>query len=148
MKTDTGSREEALTGRELDAAVAERVMGVKLTRAPLIPRTANGNSVFTDDGADAWYQAYPDSIAIKLLPRYSTDIAAAMEVLATLRAKGWSADIAMYPEDYVVSLFRFGDSDETRSQADSAWRSRTEDERGDVLATLICRAALAAVASE
>lgn len=123
--------------RELDAEVAERVMGIALTRAPLIPRSVSASSVFTDDGADAWRQAYPDSIAVSVLRYYSTDISAAMEVVEKLREQKW--DIQMSSDDESLTWQVMLDA---RTVTD---RLLLAEHKSDSLPEAICRAALKAV---
>lgn len=72
---------EGLAGRELDAAVAERVMGFH--------RHHSGVLLPNDDRLHLWYDDAMNAEAAKgelwlRVPRYSTDIAAAMEVVEKL----------------------------------------------------------------
>ena len=64
---------EMKAGRELDALVAERVMGWRI-----------------DDADGKWTSPSPNAIThFTRPPAYSTDIAAAMEIVPRLRAFGW-----------------------------------------------------------
>ena len=71
-------------GRELDALVAEKVMGMKL------------------DAAAGWnHPSLVQGTPLKIIPpKYSTDIAAAWQVVQNLRERGWYFDIGDKPSDY------------------------------------------------
>lgn len=106
-----------LTGRELDMAVAEHVIG--WVRGP---RWGNGNGPWIIDGTEgrSWEST----------PRYSTDMTAAMEVLEKMRA-----------DEYEVRITSFGVEDR------AVWavcfhKGYGDAFHGDSLPLLICRAAL------
>lgn len=75
-----------MTDRELDALVAEKVMGWRIERYMTNPPKPTGMGM------------PPDSTTIAEIPAYSTDIAAAWEVVEKMRAQGfdnqfsWRAD--------------------------------------------------------
>jgi len=112
-------------GREMDALVAERVMGWTLGR-----RYANGNGEWQGHphgGTLTWDQT----------PRYSTDIRAAWEVVEKMRADGYAtihvscgADLKGNPVPGWYASF-FADKDRPGGFA-----------RGATMAEAICRAAL------
>lgn len=80
--------DELKPGRELDALVAERVMGWKL-----LPDTAYGHSeqAAMDANKMAWFDNNNDYIAGELDydHQFSTDIAAAWQVVEKLREDDW-----------------------------------------------------------
>lgn len=124
-----------IAGRELDALVAERVMGWTLT-TPVDP--ACDFAVGTKrDGTDARrnFGRGPDGKEVSF-PLYSTDIAAAWQVVEKLRADGYEVQVAAEPDPrvsaYHCEIARLSDSGSTVEFDDTA-------------PLAICRAALAAV---
>jgi hypothetical protein len=69
-------------GRELDALVAEKVMGIKAYRVNQDMEVFTNRRQFLDKG-DYWYT--PSKDATHALPYYSTDIAAAWLVVEKMR---------------------------------------------------------------
>lgn len=69
----------ALEGRELDAAIAEDVMGQTVVFA-IKPWVGLESGVFSDQAYRIWTRSYPSGAAPRRLPRYSSDIAAAWQV--------------------------------------------------------------------
>ena len=68
---------EIPVGLELDRAVAKRVMGTEIRSA-----------VFTRDYGDGEYTVWTP------VPKYSTDIAAAWQVVKKMIANGWNAHVS------------------------------------------------------
>jgi hypothetical protein len=126
------TRDEILNtpaGRELDALVAEKVMELKVDYEfsdVLEPRVP-----FLVDKYDEW----------GYLPNYSTDIAAAWEVVEFLRRKFWSTNIVCwdYSVKWVVTCeYRTGHGEPKKTLYADA----------DTAPLAICRAALLAVMGE
>lgn len=113
--------------RQLDAEIAERVFGAKWYPTPNDMNYGEAfwlqfpSEEFADMGA-GWVLGYryadnvtPDVIKSKL-PHYSTDIAAAFQVVEAMRAKGWGVQIddhGFLLEEWRV-LFMQDTSDESR----------------------------------
>jgi peptide subunit release factor RF-3 len=104
--------------RELDALIAEKVMGIKETLVYELYDKSTGEKVITFDS----------------IPHYSTDIAAALEVVEKLKSLGWNMAI-------------------TNNQGWAIWISQDwiddvmgiADVRAETLPHCICLAALKAV---
>lgn len=137
---------EVPVGPELDAAVAERVMGYRWWRTTLRysteVRRALCHPEFKNDEwqlADGTEEAFTGSNPF--LPFYSTSWAAAMDVVAKMQADGWKVEMTddscetIMP--WFVSFFR---SDEKHFEI--------HDSGAETLPEAICRAALAAVGQE
>lgn len=81
------------TGRELDALVAEKVMGWRW-------RGGRGLKLLVAPEADTWYELRGDeriaADAFRDVPHYSTAIAAAWLVVEGLRAEGWDFSLRNY----------------------------------------------------
>lgn len=71
---------EQLSGRALDLAVAERVMGFDRLTARIDPMNR--------DGEPQYYMGYP--LGHDFAPVYSQSIEAAMQVVENMREQGWS----------------------------------------------------------
>jgi hypothetical protein len=113
-------------GRELDALVAERVMGKVFRRYPLGSvgaESMGGWEPFFEDG----------TITFGGPPRYSADMADAWAVVEAMRGRGWRIDLAQASDDSWGAEFYRLDSE------------RTATAQMDTAALAICRAALAAV---
>jgi len=123
---------DVAVGPDLDALVASQVMGIP---------EVNGNFLFADGLRSR-----------KELPCYSTDIAAAWQVVDTMRERGhpWvfldllDGGVPGVPEPRWCAGF-----DATLDQRDCARRNLEMDGEGDgdTPAVAICRAALKAVAN-
>jgi hypothetical protein len=100
---------EKLEGRQLDAAVAERVMGAdkekEIDLAMLDPSGV--------------IDSFRDTIWANILPHYSTDIAAAWRVVEKLREEGWQvvinvlddgAEVAVTRHEMAGHLYEFADT--------------------------------------
>ena len=128
-------------GRELDALVAEEVMGEVEAHAPVgdgLTRTDVFGAPSLLAADDKIRVAYPKSLAAGRLwpaqycgPKYSTDLAAAWEVVEKMR------------ERYVDFLLEW-DHDQWRA----SYCGENEDARADTVALAICLAALRAVGVE
>lgn len=148
------------TGRELDALVAERVMGWKRAGADSYIRPAHRASLdFPGETINDWdakgphdwlvapnafhrdqYVAFCGCESTVEIPAYSTDIAVAWDVVVAMRAKGWVVSINNEcARDCVGVVFERDPS-----------REDDEDERppvichDDTVALAVCRAALQA----
>lgn len=123
---------EQLTGRELDAAVAERVMGWWLCDDDGTWRGSDGSAI----GGSGAFQAFEEEWSP------STDIAAAWLVVSAMADKGWSARVespALVSRD-VRCMFSIPHEDEEFGQITA------EVEAYAITAPeAICRAALAAI---
>lgn len=85
-------RQDWRTLRKLDAEIAERVIG--WTRYPKAMHPTDNRTI---EGILYCPPKMPwDSNALNVVPAYSTDIAAAMEVVEKLRADGWSFACTLY----------------------------------------------------
>lgn len=119
-------------GREMDAVVAERVMG---RRATMLPTSLSE--------ADPHVVDYSISRGFSRCPSYSTSIAAAWEVVEKMDSLGWYLTLDRLHQKEAGRFWR------------CEWMKYTEeDERcgdcwedGDTPAHAICRAALQALAS-
>lgn len=121
-----------VAGRELDALVAEKVMGWIW-----FPKDDEGPRYLASPDPNSMYVWYPGS-GVGTHPLYSTSIAAAWEVWDKLIADGWYPDVITSHVsdglDYRCELHRGGDGDGDYviSHADTA-------------PLAICLAALAAI---
>ena len=156
-----------LSGRELDAATAERVMGWE--RVMLFDHAFNPvwlsdttREMYTtgtqvpylvppgrmQDGAnEVGAREVINGLTIggdQDLPRYSESIEAAMQVVEKMRERGWSFDIYIFPESYSVSAFHSGASNDITEEYLSNMRTRTEDYVCRSFAKALCLAALEA----
>lgn len=117
--------------RELDALVAEKVMGCKVT-------VLDSESGLFDCGCGAWehqgsYFDEGDEEEWSSLARYSTDIAAAWKVVAAMQAKNW-AWIIDNMQDYLGSW-----------QAHFEYETSVVTAESENVCEAICLAALKAV---
>lgn len=126
MNTSEPNQDGELTGRALDAAIAERVM--EWERVPV-------KSVLTE-----FQYRTPDHIGLiwpSNAPRYSSSIADAMKVLPALRKRLALSDSIVFwckPSSFIVQIW-----------ADDADDTELANVLADTLPEAICRAALAAV---
>jgi len=118
---------EILMSRELDAEIAEKVMGFKFKKS-------SGISVSGKPWNDVWVK---DGMAQQEPDPCSTDIKAAWEVVAALRNRGFN--IIFYMRDDGKNCVRF--TKEASIKATEKW---TDFE----IPEAICRAALKAVENE
>lgn len=80
--------------RQIDALVAKQVMEERVIDIPFIPNTVcPETALFTDEAASEWRKRYPHSCPIKTIPRYSSKIAAAWQVVERMIALGYRLDI-------------------------------------------------------
>jgi hypothetical protein len=78
-----------LSGRELDAAVAEQVMG--FTRAPEPPHRTDNRAI---SGVLYYLPETPwDRNQQNVVPYFSSDVAAAMQVVEKMREQGWTFEL-------------------------------------------------------
>lgn len=137
---------EGLSGRDLDAAVAERVMdwrwwrtkapSGKVRRGLMQPDITLSERWELADGSEDEFEG--DN---SFMPRYSSDIAAAMEVVTKMALPPHDLYVTMevYQNEQRFSFrCRFDDADDSDPVGSSG---------GDSLAEAICRAALAAIDS-
>lgn len=134
---------DTLTGRALEREIGERVMGLQAKKHIL---TAAEHYQLVDwrlvdrDGRplpDTWACRAPDQVWGDC-PCYSSDIAAAWQVVEELRRRGWSVFVVVQPwvtSSPVWSVDVVNRDDSYRAYADSAPEA-------------ICRAALRAVAAQ
>lgn len=136
-------------GRELDALVAEKVIGWQWSG----PTPPSGSFLNTDRGFPAVYLPLDSAVPTYTshLPNYSTDIAAAWHLVDALHEQDMNLMLEQCDSDCVV----YGESphsDEVVARAGqwAAW-FQTEITKGraggDTPALAICRAALQAVSS-
>ena len=89
--------EKMQAGRELDALIAEKVMGWEWRKTSLNDEQkvlVMGNYNPLDDSTDFWWG---DDV-MKLVPYYSRDIAAAWQVVEKMREEGLDIDITVRPK--------------------------------------------------
>lgn len=110
-------------GRELDALVAEKVMG--WTHIPVGSHPNLRSEAWTNDNGAS---------AVFTLPFYSQDIAAAWEVVEQLKTLGWTCFLDNDDGQHDCEFARMGDQPFNAIQ-----------ERGETAPLAICRAALNAV---
>lgn len=89
-------------GRELDALVAEKVMGWKKDRVRVGRNSGDGTTFWTIDAlrfGDRIHALEPHDQPLNVpgLPPYSTDIAAAWEVVDNMRARNLEFEISSAP---------------------------------------------------
>lgn len=128
-----------LIGRELDAAIAERVFG-------LVPCTADSHRT---GGTAPWFcHAQPDSPGMGGETRlYSWDILEAWSVVANLAARGWKVDVQnRYPGCYAchVHFPAHISYKNVYERADRAIDGKALTD-GQLAALAICRAAIGAI---
>ena len=126
---------ESLAGRELDVAIAERVMG-------LVPCQSEQHELGAKFYAERPCHAQPDSPTKGgETSLYSTDIGAAMQVVERLRASNWYVTLSNGDEragkEWFVEFLRSDGKYLYNGEADC-----------DSLPEAICRAALKAVKSK
>jgi hypothetical protein len=124
-------------GRELDALVAERVFG----RIVDYGRHGPGQLIATNprDEDDNWHD----------LPPYSTDIAAAWQVLEAVAVKGTDFYIEYSPSPYALYWCRFNDTTQgTWTKSGGSEDKRRGDAHASTAPHAICLAALEAVGVE
>ena len=154
MADETQVREPALepqtitAGRELDALVAERVMGIKPTPITVI----DGTGVRADVGTLSSSYRLPDGRTgreARSLPHYSTDMAAAWQVVEAMERCGlWlMLEHCRFREMFDVEPDRFAEAGQWTAHFQTPVNC-LGSECGDTAALAICRAALAAVAQE
>lgn len=119
------SPEQGLTGRELDAVVAERVMGWQ--------RQPQYN----------YWMTFPEGETFQLHAliatwKPSTEIATAMNVVERLRERGWTFEMYAHPEGFSAQAYSF-------LVNTTAIEHFTAKIICDSLPEAICRAALATV---
>lgn len=126
------SSDAALSGRELDAAVAERVMGLEVRwfwpgeeRKNQHPVTPTGRKSYDGKGTE-WDH----------IKHYSTDIAAAMRVIEKMRERGYGWTIVTHRDGWFVRCFELPDEG-------LRWRHNSHVNKS--LAHTICETALAAL---
>lgn len=97
-------------GRELDALVAEKVMEWQDCMLDNKPIDGLGKT--------------PEGRTAVIIPNYSTNIAAAWEVVEKMRNLGWFFDLnfqasytAMFRTDYLITTRRFEEKEETAPHA-------------------------------
>lgn len=98
--------EQGLAGRELDKAVAERVFGLTLAHQSSgygsMSMGGNGSVIHSETSCKFCGGMRPDADYLKgnrcihAAPRYSIDIAAAMEVVEKMRGDKWSFACTLY----------------------------------------------------
>ena len=121
--------------RELDVEVAEKVMGITKIFSPSDYKGSEDCFVCGEDIAYIPSGKSPrthmiDALAIR---RFSSEIAAAMEVVEKLRADGWSFACTLYEGKLPYASFCKGTAKSSRNAEAGA------------LSEAICRAALAAI---
>lgn len=133
---------ERIAGRELDALIAERVMGETLSWWDVVDEGGErkglvwGNEYRRPTREEAeWYAARRRGWkAVPVVVQYSEDIEYAMQVVDAMRAKGWR--------------WRIGTGDENPEHVYAAfWKARgflvQHSDEAPTAALAICRAALA-----
>lgn len=120
-----------LTGRELDTAVAEQVMGWKR----VVSRSAIKRLSHYGDG-DWWHAPNGEGFA-ENVPPYSTDHAAAFAVEEEIKRRGWC-------NEYIVALMELFGIDEQKPVYDGVWTPTYDELWMFIHATAEqkCRAAL------
>lgn len=109
-------------GRELDATVAEKVMGLQV--------------MIHNPGSGEWRTLYAGGDT-PLLPYYSSDPAAAWSVVERMRELGWYWEIVgRSNEPYIGAWFYGGPTNPSKG---------THDGYADTMPLAVCRAALAAL---
>jgi hypothetical protein len=109
-------------GREMDALVAEKVMGLPLAANAQAPRGRGVDPYFRDADAEAREAWYPNGMRCRRVPRYSTESAPALDALAQVGG--------------IVTIQRIRPDE---------WHVRIDQEKwwGETLPFAICRALLA-----
>lgn len=130
----------SLFGRKLDALIAEQVLG--WTRHPDTMHPTDNRTIGSVLYCRPEYPATNFGGELNCVPYYSTDIAAAMEVVDRLASDGWDITlrnplILGIPRKWRCDLFRGNDSGPHESEMVVA----------ETLPLAICRAALATEAN-
>jgi|SRR6185503_6855714 len=122
--------------RELDVLVAERVMGLDVYR-----HDGGDDLVFTEDRdwADAGEPLIDTGGNPRKVPRYSTDIAAAFQVVEAILKRFRRFEIHALPDCYAVQV------EDGTDDINSYYVANVEAETAPLA---ICRAALAALGVE
>lgn len=126
--------DEMAAGRKLDALVAEKVMGRTICEHSKVRSVAQSCGLAMCGDLDCVGEMHYDH-----LPRYSTDIAAAWNVLETLQSKGWS-EFKIMGNKGIIGIAFYCDTSADDIQG-------FDHERGS-LPLSICRAALKAMKKE
>jgi hypothetical protein len=121
---------EMEAGREMDALVAENVMGWKPHKVISCPFNKEGCLVYHYEGD--WRPNWKD-----IVPNYSTDIKDAWKVVEKMDAGGYSLDITRYPNEKCRVNFHIPFSSRLKDNVTA---------EGKEFPLAICRAALLAVA--
>ena len=126
-------------GREMDALVAERVMGWKNLH------WVEGGKKDNASWPTGWYGDGPEN-EVYLYKNYSTDIAAAWEVVKNLieRKYEWQMEMERYGERVIFEC-HICDTQHGGWSGESQWYERLSDAKGDSAPLAICRAALRSV---
>jgi hypothetical protein len=92
-------------GRELDALVAEKVMGLTVIRTPFVPRDVTPRGThFTDEAVTEWRRTYPNSVEVNRVSRYSTDMTAAWQMVGRLKELNHVMHLHEYPESIDIPI--------------------------------------------
>ena len=140
--TAIGRIEAMQTGRELDALVAERVMGLQLVKAPKVWSDDDWLTSDTPTETEALGVVNPNwkpgdwTPPFSTILPYSTDIAAAWQVVEKMRADGWWYTLTNVQERQEFAEFR-------RVAREGVHKFHYT--RGETPQHAICLAALAAV---
>ncbi len=98
--------------REIDALIAEHVMGFIAIKDPLW--------VQVYDAVDGWVEATPDGERRRSMPLYSTDIAAAWEVVEKLQPLFFRVEQRGTKQEYWFSDIWVGPGQKGHWEADTA----------------------------
>jgi hypothetical protein len=102
-----------LSDRELDALIAEKVMALTVVRVPFVPsrvQISDETVVLMDDARKEFYTAYPRAICGGRLPRYSTSIADAWQVVEKMWTECWRLHLQGYPSSWTASFDDLGET--------------------------------------
>lgn len=127
------TRRNTEAGRELDALIAEKVMGGKAFPARQPTREGSYGTREYDLTQEPVFDWIPPSGILSELPEFSTDIAAAWLVVEKMRDNGHLANIGHGQGDLPARRIFF---------ADFISRRKRTHESAETLPLAICRAAL------
>ncbi len=134
-------------GRELDALIAEKVMGWTRTEAAAVISTSPGSE--TTIIPAGWAEAMPDgSWEVKEIPLYSTDMTSAWEVVQKIKSMGYFWWMASHETGIITAHIRRKIDSHTFADGCMDHVGGTPHVWADTTAHSICLAALKAVGAE
>ena len=127
---------DALSGRELDITVHQRVFGKKVEKRTALIGKINGREIskdfYSDPDDNTQYLHVTDGYT-GMIPSYSTSIQDAWKVVEHLTKKGYWFDISYNGEEVAIDIDRL---------VGKLWNKVVEEYTGASVPDTICRASL------